>query len=115
MRSRPLTGFIAKLMFVIYFFALFSQTFHEHDFSDTLKSLHLKKADNSISKSDEKMDKGDCLACHFLVTGNTLMPEEFSLATIHHSQEAELIITAQEKIWAQTKFSFQLRGPPSIS
>lgn len=113
--SRQFKSFISKLMFGIYFFALFSQTFHEHDFSDTLKTFQLKKSENTISKTNAKEKAGDCLACHFLATGNTLLPEEFSFSFIKHTHEAKQIIAVQEKIWSQTKFSFQLRGPPAIS
>ncbi|WP_144281131.1 hypothetical protein [Chryseobacterium echinoideorum] len=114
-KSRHFKNFISRLMFGVYFFALFSQTFHEHDFSDTLKTLNLKKSENTLTKSDAKESKGDCLACHFISTGNTLLPEEFTFKAIQHSEKSEQIFTLQEKIWAQTKYSFQLRGPPAIS
>ncbi|WP_312090266.1 hypothetical protein [Chryseobacterium sp.] len=114
-KSRAIKSFISKLMFGIYFFALFSQTFHDHDFSDTLKTFNLKKSENTITKSDAKESKGDCLACHFISTGNTLLPEEFIFQAIQHSEETHQIFTLQEKIWAQSKYSFQLRGPPAIS
>lgn len=112
--SRPLKSFISKLMLGIYFFALFSSSFHSHESSD-FKHFNLKKTENSISKTDAKEKAGDCLACHFLATANTLVPEEFSFTLIQHTHEVEQIFAVQEKIWSQTKFSFQLRGPPSIS
>lgn len=113
--SRNLKSFIYRLLFGIYFIALFSQTFHEHDFSDSLKGLNLKKSENSISKSDAQEEKGDCLACHFMATANTLVPEEFTFAIEDHTQTTEQTIAVQERIWSQTKFTFQLRGPPTIS
>ncbi|MCD0454878.1 hypothetical protein AB670_00499 [Chryseobacterium sp. MOF25P] len=112
--SRPLKSFISKLMLGIYFFALFSSSFHSHESSD-FKHFNLKKTENSISKTDAKEKAGDCLACHFLATANTLVPEEFSFTLIKHTHEVEQIFAVQEKIWSQTKFSFQLRGPPAIS
>ncbi|MCM2553456.1 hypothetical protein NAL32_03530 [Chryseobacterium sp. Ch-15] len=101
-------------MLGIYFFALFSSSFHSHESSD-FKHFNLKKTENSISKTDAKEKAGDCLACHFLATANTLVPEEFSFTLIKHTHEVEQIFAVQEKIWSQTKFSFQLRGPPAIS
>ncbi|MBD3903136.1 hypothetical protein LNP80_17250 [Chryseobacterium sp. C-39] len=112
--SRQLKSFISKLMLGIYFFALFSSSFHSHESSD-FKHFNLKKTENSISKTDAKEKAGDCLACHFLATANTLVPEEFSFTLIKHTHEVEQIFAVQEKIWSQTKFSFQLRGPPAIS
>lgn len=112
--SRQLKSFISKLMFGIYFFALFSSSFHNHDSGD-FKHFNFKKTENSISKSEAKEKAGDCLACHFLATGNILLPDEFSFTLIKHTHEAEQVFAVQEKIWSQTKFTFQLRGPPAIS
>lgn len=112
--SRQIKSFISKLMLGIYFFALFSSSFHSHESSD-FKHFNLKKTENSISKTDAKEKAGDCLACHFLATANTLVPDEFSFTLIQHTHEVEQVFAVQEKIWSQTKFSFQLRGPPAIS
>lgn len=68
-----------------------------------------------MAKTGAKAKSGDCLACHFLATGNTLIPEEFSLTFEHASHEAEQMIAVQEKLWDQIKFNFRLRGPPSVS
>jgi len=102
-------------MFGIYFFALFSSNFHSHESSDVFAGFNFKKSDNSISKTDVKEKAGDCLACHFLANGNTVLPQEFSFALITHTHEAEQIIAIQEEIWSHTKFTVQLRGPPAIS
>ncbi|WP_312075552.1 hypothetical protein [Chryseobacterium sp.] len=112
--SRQLKSFISKLMIGIYFFALLSSGFHNHDSGD-FKHFNLKKTENSLSKTDAKEKSGDCLACHFLATGNTILPDEFSFTLIKHTHEAEQVFAVQEKIWSQTKFTFQLRGPPAIS
>lgn len=114
-KSRHLKSFISKLLFGIYFIALFSQSFHHHDSVDYFKNFNLKKTEKSISNNAAKEKAGDCLACHFLATGNTLVPEEFSITFEHYTHEVEEIIAVQERIWSQTKFTFQLRGPPTIS
>ena len=113
--SRNLKSFISKLLFGVYFLALLSQSFHHHDSVDYFKAFNLKKTENTRTKAATKEKAGDCLACHFLVTGHTLAPEDFSLTLEHYTQEVKQIITIQEKIWSQTKFTFQLRGPPAIS
>ncbi|MFN1216577.1 hypothetical protein ACKW6Q_06265 [Chryseobacterium kwangjuense] len=113
--SRNLKNFISKLLFGIYFIALFSQSFHHHDTVDYFKSFNLKKTENTITKAFAKDKPGDCLACHFLATGNTLIPEEFNFTFEHFTHEVKQTIALQEKIWSQTKFTFQLRGPPAVS
>ncbi len=113
--SRNLKSFISKLLFGIYFIALFSQNFHNHSSEEVFKNFNFKKTEHKISNNVAKEKAGDCLACHFLATGHTLVPEEFSFHFEAYTHEVEQIIAVQEKIWSQTKFTFQLRGPPAIS
>jgi len=113
--SRNLKNFISKLLFGIYFIALFSQNFHNHSSEEVFKSFNFKKSENTISKNVVKEKAGDCLACHFLATGHTLVPEEFNFSFESYTHEVKQIIAIQERIWSQTKFTFQLRGPPTIS
>ncbi len=113
--SRNLKSFISKLLFGVYFLALLSQSFHHHDSVDSFRGFNLKKTENTVTKAAAKEKAGDCLACHFLATGHTLAPEEFSFTFEHYTQEVKQIIAIQEKIWSQTKFTFQLRGPPALS
>ncbi|ANF51440.1 hypothetical protein A0O34_13405 [Chryseobacterium glaciei] len=113
--SRNLKSFISKLLFGIYFIALFSQNFHNHSSEEVFKNFSFKKTEHKISNNAVKEKAGDCLACHFLATGHTLVPDEFNFTFEHYTHEVELILAVQEKIWSQTKFTFQLRGPPTIS
>lgn len=114
-QKKQFKSFIAKLLFGIYFLALFSSSFHSHDSADVFIGFNFKKSDNNISKNIKSDKANDCLACHFLATGNTLIPDEFSFVCENFTHDVEIIANIQEKIWSQTKFSFQLRGPPSIS
>ncbi|REC67696.1 hypothetical protein DRF59_07265 [Chryseobacterium flavum] len=113
--SRHLKSFISRLLFGVYFLALLSQSFHHHDSLDYFKSFSFKKTENTMAKTTAKEKAGDCLACHFLATGHTLAPEEFSFTFEHYTHQVKQIIAIQEKIWSQTKFTFQLRGPPTLS
>ncbi|AZB23199.1 MULTISPECIES: hypothetical protein [Chryseobacterium] len=113
--SRNLKVFISRLLFGVYFIAMLSQSFHHHESVDYFKAFNFKKVENSVTKAITKEKAGDCLACHFLVTGHTLAPEEFSFSFEHYTHEVKQMIAIQEKIWSQTKFTFQLRGPPAIS
>lgn len=113
--SRNLKNFISKLLFGIYFLALFSQNFHSHSSEEVFKGFNFKKSENTIAKNVVKEKAADCLACHFLATAHTLVPEEFSFSFENYTHEVKQTIAVQEKIWSQTKFTFQLRGPPAIS
>jgi len=97
------------------FVALFSSELHNHKGESFFKDSGFKKTEKSISKEISGNQSGDCLACHFLATGNSLVPEQFTFHFENHTQQTEQIISVQEKIWAQTKFTFQLRGPPALS
>jgi len=113
--SRNLKSFISRLLFGIYFIAMFSQNFHNHSSEEVFKNFSFKKTEHKISDNVTKEKAGDCLACHFLATGHTLVPEEFSFHLEAYTHEVRQIIAVQEKIWSRTKFTFQLRGPPAIS
>lgn len=105
---------ISKILLGVYFFALFFSSFHSHNSSEVFGGFHLKKSEKTISENKTLDQAGDCLACHFHATGNSLVPEEFSFISETFSQEVAQIFTQQEFIWSQTKFLFQLRGPPRI-
>lgn len=106
---------VIALLTSVYLFALLSQSFHHHDSFDYFKAGNFKKSENTFSKNLVKDKAGDCLACHFLINAHTLVPEEFSFTFEAYTHEVKQIIAVQEKIWSQTKFTFQLRGPPAIS
>ncbi|WP_379966219.1 hypothetical protein [Epilithonimonas sp. UC225_85] len=97
------------------FVALFSSQLHNHNGESFFRDSGFKKTEKTISSDISKSQSGDCLACHFLATGNSLVPEEFSFHFENHTHDTRQTFSVQEKIWSQTKFTFQLRGPPAIS
>lgn len=97
------------------FVVLFSSELHNHKGESFFKDSGSKKTEKSITKAHSSNQSGDCLACHFLATGNSLVPEQFTFHFQNHTLESEQIISAQEKIWEQTKSTIQLRGPPALS
>lgn len=113
--NKNLKNFISRLLFGIYFLALFSQSFHSHSSEEVFKNFSFKKSENTLTKNTSKEKPADCLACHFLATGHTLVPEEFSFSFESYTHEVRQVIAVQEKIWSQTKFTFQLRGPPAVA
>lgn len=115
-KNRVIKNFISVFFAVMYLFvALFSSQLHHHNGESFYTDSGFKKTEKSISKEISKNQSGECLACHFLATGNTLVPEEFAFQFENHTNVAQQTFSVQEKIWSQTKFTFQLRGPPAIS
>lgn len=114
-KNKYLKTYLSRILLGVYFFALFFSSFHSHSSSDVFAGFHLKKSENTISENKTLEKGGDCLACHFHATGNSLVPEEFVFLCENYTHDVAQIFTVQEFIWSQTKFTFQLRGPPSFS
>ncbi len=114
-KKKQIRKFFSTFLLGVYFLALFSQSFHEHSFNQVFQNFNLKKTENNISKNISKEQSGDCLACHFLATGNAELPIVYDCSFAVYTQKVEQIISVQEKIWEQTKYTFQLRGPPENS
>lgn len=109
-KTKKLIAVFFAAMYVLV--VLFSSDLHNHKGESFFNNLGSKKTQKTISKQHVGNPPGDCLACHFLVAGNSLVPDQFNFHFEKHTQETEQIVSAQEKIWEQIKFSFQLRGPP---
>lgn len=88
---------------------------HHHESNFFINTSSEKTIHKSIVKQTIGKNAGDCMACHFLATGHSLLPEEFSFHFENHTNETRQVFSVQEKIWSQIKFSFQLRGPPSLA
>lgn len=115
-RSKTFKNFISVFFAGMYLFvALFSSQLHSHEGESFFRDSGFKKTEKTFSSDISKGQSGDCLACHFLATGNSLVPEQFSFHFENHTHETQQTFSVQEKIWSATKFTFQLRGPPAIS
>ena len=115
-KSKSFKNFISVFFAVMYLFvALFSSQLHSHAGETFFKDSGFKKTEKTISSDISQFNSGDCLACHFLATGNSLVPEQFSFHFENHTHETQQAFSVQEKIWSSTRFTFQLRGPPAIS
>lgn len=115
-KNKQFQKIISVVITAMYVFVvLFSSELHNHKGESFFKDSGFKKTEKTFTKQLSDKQSGDCLACHFLATGNSLVPEQFTFHFENHTQQAEQIISVQEKIWEQTKFTFQLRGPPALS
>lgn len=114
-RQKTYKNFLATLFAAAYLFvALFSQNFHNHGSGEVFKDFHFKKSEKTISSNHFIEDFTDCLSCHILHDGNSLVPEDFqiSFSTIEDFQKE--IFAYQQRFSKLEIFYSQLRGPPSI-
>ncbi|WP_028121256.1 hypothetical protein [Epilithonimonas tenax] len=115
-KNKTFKNFISVFFTGMYLFvALFSAQLHNHAGESFFKDSGFKKTEKTISSDISTGQSGDCLACHFLATGNSLIPEQFSFHFANHTHDTKQTFSVQEKIWSATRFTFQLRGPPAIS
>ena len=110
-RENVFRKYCAIVLMMVYAFAFFSQQFHHHEIGISSD----KQISSKYKNLDHENSKKDCLACHFLTTGHTILPDKFDFYFTALATETQLVFQQQEKIWSATKFSYQLRGPPLIS
>lgn len=101
----------ATLITALYLFvALFSQNFHDHAVNSILESNDTV----AVQKNHTQLqaDPSNCLSCHFLYTGNSFIPQEFSFEFSNiEINDVEFGIFEQSFIKIPTQVLF-LRGPP---
>lgn len=110
-RRKETQPIFATLITALYLFvALFSQNFHNHGAITTFesnKSVVLHKDHTQV-----QADPSNCLSCHFLYTGNSSIPQEFSFEFSNlEIIDEEFDIFEQSFIKIPTQVLF-LRGPP---
>ncbi|WP_447951208.1 hypothetical protein [Chryseobacterium koreense] len=98
---------------VYLFVALLSQNFHHHGSGEVFKDFHFQKTEKTFTTSHLSQDFTDCLSCHFLHGGKTLVPQNFSFEYSTFLDLKEGIFNDQQWISKFKLFYFQLRGPPS--
>lgn len=102
----------ATLITALYLFvALFSQNFHNHGAISTFESnesVVLHKDHTQV-----QADSSNCLSCHFLYTGNSFIPQEFSFEFHRIEFVAEKICTFDAPIVTIATQVLYLRGPPN--
>lgn len=108
-----LKRWISTLMLGVYCFALFSSNMHHHE-NSLLFSFPAEKSESNIKNTIQQDQATDCMACHFLNSAHAVLPQNFSFALAIFSAKTHTATVLQEKIFAQNKFSFPLRGPPAV-
>lgn len=111
-RRKETKKLFATLITALYIFvALFSQNFHDHAANSVLESK-----DTFVAKKNHtqlQADPSNCLSCHFLYTGNSFIPQEFSFEFSNvEINDVEFDLFEQSFIKISTQVLF-LRGPPA--
>jgi len=110
--GKTLRNYFSALILGVYLFAaLFSQNFHHHQ-STVYQTSDGISAGNDFSKSYSVADGAGCLWCHFLYTGNSYLPEEFSFNFESFAGfSSEIFSFDFESVFLLSDAVF-LRGPP---
>ncbi len=95
------------------FVALFSQNFHNHGSGEVFKDFNFKKSEKTYSKGYFAQEFSDCLSCHLLHDGYTLIPEGFALSTKKFVEFRQQIFAYKQRFSSLVFLNVQLRGPPA--
>ena len=114
LKNKNTQTFLATLFTGVYLFVvLFSQNFHNHGSGEVFKDFNFKKSEKTYSKGHFAQEFSDCLSCHLLHDGHSLLPEDFQLAFIQTDDfQKEIFAYAQRFSRLEIRY-FELRGPPS--
>ena len=114
LRNKTYQRLAAVIFTAVYLFvALFSQNFHNHGSGEVFKDFNFKKSEKTYSKGYFAQEFSDCLSCHLLHDGHSLLPEDFQLAFIQTDDfQKEIVAYAQRFSKLEIRY-FELRGPPS--
>ena len=114
LRENKLRRIFAVLFTAIYLFVtLFSQNFHHHGSAQIFKDFHFKKSEKTYSPTNFAESLSECLSCHILHTGNSLVPQDFQFSFVKVVDFQHQIFEYQRSFAILELFHFQLRGPPA--
>lgn len=95
------------------FVALFSQNFHNHGSGEVFKDFNFKKSEKTYSPGHLSQEFTDCLSCHLLHDGHSLVSEDFQFKFVQPDDFQKEISAYTQRFSKLKFFSFQLRGPPA--
>ncbi|MGZ5272976.1 MAG: hypothetical protein ACXWCA_01520 [Kaistella sp.] len=99
---------------VYLFVALFAQNFHNHGSGEVFKDFNFKNTEKTYSTSHFSQEFTDCLSCHLLHDGNSLLPEDFQIVFNNPDDFQKEIFAYAQRFSKLEIYYSQLRGPPSI-
>jgi hypothetical protein len=112
--QRKYKSITAFFWMAVYLFAtLFSQNFHQHNTIFTISSLG-NQGGTFVRHSSKILNEKDCLSCHFLADGQTLLPDISVKLTFFIVHFSKTFAFALQDIQSYKFLSFFLRGPPTF-
>ncbi|MBU4539493.1 MAG: hypothetical protein L6264_07790 [Weeksellaceae bacterium] len=115
LRNRTYRRFAAVLFTGVYLFvALFSQNFHNHGSGEVFKDFNFKKTEKTFSTGHLSINFTDCLSCHILHDGNSLLPEHFQFSALKNEDFRKQLFACEQRFATREFFDVQLRGPPVL-
>lgn len=113
-RKNKIQQIFAPIFAGVYLFVvLFSQSFHHHGSGAAFKDFNFKKSEKTFTSNPQLENYSECLSCHILHTGNSLVPEYFNFAVVPVSEFQRELFSFQQRFAKRDFFSYQLRGPPA--
>lgn len=114
-REKKVAKIFAPFFAGVYLFVvLFSQNFHHHGSGEVFKDFHFKKSEKTFTYNQQLENYSDCLSCHFLHSGNSLVPQVFDFICQNITDFTKQISALQHLLAKSDFFNLLLRGPPAI-
>lgn len=114
LRTKNLQKYLSTFFSAVYLFvALFSQNFHQHESGFIFKDFHFKKSEKTFTSDYSVETATDCLSCHILHVGNSLVPEDFQFTFTQSEHFLNQRFAYQQRFANCEQLFISLRGPPS--
>lgn len=114
LRKRKIQKFLSTVFAVAYLFVtLFSQNFHQHESGAVFKDFNFKKSEKTISQNHSVENYSDCLSCHLLHAGNSLVPQDYQFSFFSKTDFLKQIFAYEQRFASCDHLFIQLRGPPA--
>lgn len=112
-REKKFKNIFASFFGSVYLFvSLFSQNFHHHGSAEVFKDFHFKKSEKTFTSTTMAEAYSECLSCHILHAGNSLVPQDFQFSFVKSGAFQKQIFAYQQRFAKREFFYLQLRGPP---
>ena len=96
---------------VYLFVALFAQSFHQHGSSVSLGFKNIQ-SETTFSEAKDFSHSASCIWCHFVWSGNSVVPEVLALSFYQFVAISEVQEFAVADYSFQKPYQLYLRGPP---
>lgn len=104
----------STLLAVYVFIAFFAVNLHHHKSGLEFRDFKFKKSHDTFSQDSATAEFTDCLSCHLLHDGKSLVPQEFQFSIFSAAYFQLQVSYYKAKFSTLQHALVQLRGPPSV-